>query len=232
MISPDTELAAALDAFCALLEQAAQEDPDQEDPDQEAYERREQARLVLARALAAEPAATARLADRVFRALTLEHSMTHQLTDPLIAAIGHRAFLEGLVPLVRTGGWTERRNAAAAAYHLRAYRDPAPIVALREEHRRSPIPPEEQRERAEQALRLAYQAAEPYEDVWPRFWLAVLECFTACPDAELRRDLASAFPLEHPDHLPTAAPLLATARRRLAQDSSQGARAAEWGAWE
>ncbi|MFC8719501.1 hypothetical protein [Kitasatospora sp. NPDC057198] len=208
MTAQDAELTARLDAFEALLVEA-----ERHGLDQDSYERIESTRLALGTALEAAPAATARLAGRVFRLLTLEHSTTHQLTDPLIGAIGHRAVLEGLIPLLEQGSWERRRNAAAAAYFLPARRDPAPLAALRARYRDGSVDGEQLREQYREALRLAHQPAEPYADLYPRFWLAAAACFTACPDRQVRQHLAPAFPLEHPDHLPQAAPLLAEARR-------------------
>ncbi|QKW18417.1 hypothetical protein HUT16_04440 [Kitasatospora sp. NA04385] len=212
MSDPDTELAARLDAFGALLAAAGRRAPDQD-----GYESIESTRLSLGTALTADPAATrrlaGRLAGRIFRLLTLEPSTTSQLTDPLIGAIGHRATLAVLVPLLEQGGWRQRGNAATAAYHLRFHRDPAPLAALRAQDRGGPVDDGRLRERYRETLRRSLLPAEPYADLWPRFWLAAAACFTACPDREVRDGLALAFPLAHPDHLPAAAPLLAEARR-------------------
>ncbi|MFE1318618.1 hypothetical protein [Kitasatospora phosalacinea] len=223
MTDQDAELTARLDAFDALLTGVGRRGAEQDDrgdrddrgdqDDQDAYERVEAARLALGAALGADRAATARLAGRVLGLLVRKWPWNAQLTGPLIGAIGHRATLEALTALVRQGSWQQRGNAAAAAYHLPFHRDPAPLAALAAEHRSSPLPREQLQERYREALRLAHRPAEPYADLWPRFWLAAAECFTACPDREVRDHLALAFPLEHPDHLPEAAPVLAEARR-------------------
>ncbi|GLW75100.1 hypothetical protein Kpho02_73970 [Kitasatospora phosalacinea] len=96
-------------------------------------------------------------------------------------------------------------------------RDAEP-AALAADHRGGRLTLDQARARYPEALRLAHLPTEPYADLWPRFWLAAAACFTTCPDREVRDLLALAFPLEHPDHLPEAAPLLAEARRIAARE--------------
>ncbi|RPE36117.1 hypothetical protein [Kitasatospora cineracea] len=210
MTDQDTELRALLHAFGELLP------PDGSSGGghgQESYELVESTRLHLGSALAAAPEATARLAGQVFRLLAAEHPRTSRLTDPPIGAPGHRAFLEGIISLLQEGSWEQRANAAAAAHRIPSYHDRTPVGALRAEYPAGRVPGEQLRERYARALRDGSRPAVPYADLWPRFWPAAAECFTACSDREVRGRLALAFPLEHPGHLPRAAPVLAAARR-------------------
>ncbi|WP_033219454.1 hypothetical protein [Kitasatospora phosalacinea] len=97
--------------------------------------------------------------------------------------LGPRATLEGLAPPSPAG------RSAAARRRRRGRPPPA-------------LPP-----------RRGLLPAEPYADPWPCFRPAAAGCFTARPGREVRDGLALAFPPEHRDHLPQAAPLLAGARR-------------------
>ena len=88
-------------------------DPAEDDADQRRYHRIEVTRLRLGRALAGQPDLTARLSARIFEAVLLEHSVSDQLTAPLITAVGRRAVPEQLTAAVSEGPCQRRANAAA-----------------------------------------------------------------------------------------------------------------------
>ncbi|MFD8599228.1 hypothetical protein ACFV1L_29910 [Kitasatospora sp. NPDC059646] len=208
MTDPDAELASALDAFAALLADVGGR------RDQGSHEQVESARLLLGEALAADRARTARLAGRVLRLLVLERCATSQLVHPLIAAIGSRATLAALLRSAGEGSWAHRANACSAAYWVAVRHEPVPFDALRELARTDPG---RAREQLAEAVGRARANVDPLTDLWPRLWLAAAVCFTACDEPEVRRTVQTAFPLEHPRHLPQAGPLLAAARR-IAED--------------
>ncbi|WP_100585310.1 hypothetical protein [Kitasatospora sp. CB02891] len=209
MNDKDAELAAALDEFAALLAGGA-------DPiGQDRYEQVESTRLLLGQALTADPARTARLADRVLSLLVLEASTTGQLVGPLVAAIGRKATLAALISRAGQGRREHRANACRAAYWVAVWTDPAAYRALFARHRSDP---ERLRRLIAETRERDWTAVDPLAELWPHLWLAAAVCFTTCDDPDVRRAVETAFPLEHPDHLPQAAPVLAEARRIAEHD--------------
>ncbi|MFJ1791983.1 hypothetical protein [Kitasatospora griseola] len=209
MTHKDAELASALDEFAALLADGA-------DPiSQDRYEQVASTRLLLGQALTADPARTVRLADRVLSLLALEASTTGQLVGPLVAAIGRQAVLAALISRASEGSWERRANACRAAYWVAVWTDPAAHRTLFAMHRSDP---ERLKRLIAETRERDRTAVDPLAGRWPHLWLAAAVCFTACDDPDVRRAVETAFPLEHPDHLPQAAPVLAEARRIAERD--------------
>jgi len=192
--------------------------PTADDADQLRYERIEATRLRLGQALTGQPGLTARLSATILEAILLEHSLTSQLTAPLIAAVGRRAVLEYLIDAVSEGPCQRRANAAAAAYWVRGWRDPRASAVLRSAYA------EGARSSAELCSYLARHlpprpgGIDTIEDLWPRFWQACLTAFVECDDAEVRRLLQTVFPNEAGCYPPELAGLLEQARRIAAAD--------------
>lgn len=172
----------------------------------------------LGKALAERPDLTARLSATIFKAILLEHSLTDQLTAPLVAAVGRRAVLEQLTGAVSEGPCERRANAAMAAYWARCWRHPQEPALLRAAYA------EGARSSAEFGAYLAGHlppragGIDAIEDLWPRFWQACLTAFTECADGEVRRHLQTAFPNEAGCYPPEFAGLLERARLIAAAD--------------
>ncbi|MFG2698329.1 hypothetical protein [Kitasatospora sp. NPDC048407] len=213
MTDPDAELAAAIYEFAALLA-----DTEGRRLDQDRYEQVETTRLSLGQALAADPARTARLADRVLPLLAMESGRTSQLVFPLVAAVGRQAALTDLISLASEGSWRHWANACTAAYWVDAWAAPVPLDDLREQVRAGRISAEQAQERIARALKQVQAILELLTDLWPHLWLAAAKRFTGSDDPDLRCLVQAGFPLEHPHHLPEAAPFLAEARRIAEND--------------
>ena len=164
--------------------------------DQRRHERVEVTRLRLGKALAERPDLTARLSATIFKAILLEHSLTDQLTAPLIAAVGRRAVLEQLTGAVSEGPCERRANAAGAAYWVRCWRHPQESALLRAAFAEGARSSAEFRSYLAGHLPPRTGGIDAIEDLWPRFWQACLTAFIECDDGEVRRHLQTAFPNE------------------------------------
>ncbi len=182
------------------------------------HERIEVTRARLGRALSGQPGLTARLAATVFEAILLEHSLTDQLTAPLIAAVGRRVVLEQLTDAVSEGACQRRANAAMAAYWVRCWRHPQEPAVLRSAFAEGARSAAEFRSYLARHLPPRPAGTDSVEDLWPRFWQACLTAFVECDDAEVRGHLQTAFPNEDGCYPPEFAGLLEQARGIAAAD--------------
>jgi hypothetical protein len=192
--------------------------PAADDADQLRYEGIEATRLRLGQALAEQPDLTVRLSATVFKAILLEHSVTDQLTAPLIAAVGRRVVLEQLTDAVSEGPCQRRANAAGAAYWVRCWRHPQASALLRSAFADGARSSAEFRSYLSRHLPPRPGGIDTIEDLWPRFWQACLTAFVECDDAEVRGRLQTAFPNEAGCYPPEFAGLLEQARRIAAAD--------------
>lgn len=192
--------------------------PEEDNAGQRRYHRIEVTRLRLGRALAGQPDLTAQLSARIFEAVLLEHSVSDQLTAPLIAAVGRRAVLEQLTSAVSEGPCQRRANAAAAAYWVRCWRHPQERALLRAAYAEGARSSEEFLSYLARHLPPGPGGIDRVEDLWPRFWQACLTAFTECDDAEARRRLQTAFPNEAACYPPEFTGALEQARRIAAAD--------------
>jgi len=172
----------------------------------------------LGKALAERPDVTARLSAAIFEAILLEHSLTDQLTAPLIAAVGRRAVLEQLIGAVSEGPCERRANAAMAAYWVRCWRHPQRSALLRSAFAEGARSSAEFRDYLACHLPPRPGGIDAVEDLWPRFWQACLTAFIECDDGEVRRYLQTAFPNEDGCYPPEFGGLLEQARRIAASD--------------
>jgi hypothetical protein len=206
------------DVIDSLLAQACPDwtPPQRVPPTPAVAERRRQrlevTRARLGRALSGQPDLTARLSATIFKAILLEHSLTDQLTAPLIAALGRRAALEQLIDAVSEGACQRRGNAAMAAYWVRCWRHPQESAVLRSAFAHGARSAAEFRGELASHLPPRPAGADNVDDLWPRFWQACLTTFIECDDAEVRRRLQTAFPNEARCYPPEFAGLLEQAR--------------------
>lgn len=175
----------------------------------------------LGEALAERPDLAARLSAAILEAILLEHSLTDQLTAPLIAAVGRRAVLERLIGAVSEGPCERRANAAMAAYWVRCWRHPQRPALLRSAFAEGARSAAEVRDYLACHLPPRPGGIDAVEDLWPRFWQACLMAFTECDDAEVRGHLQTAFPNEDGCYPAEFAGLLGQARRIAAADPGQ-----------
>lgn len=175
----------------------------------------------LGKALAERPDVAARLSAMIFEAILLEHSLTDQLTAPLIAAVGRRAVLEQLTGAVSQGPCGRRANAAMAAYWVRCWRHPQEPALLRSAFAEGARSAAEFWDYLARHLPPRPGRIDAIEDLWPRFWQACLTAFTECADGEARGHLQTAFPNEDRCYPAEFAGLLGQARRIAAADPAR-----------
>jgi hypothetical protein len=185
------------------------------------FDRLEVTRLQLGQALGQQLGLAAERAEEILSAILHEPSLTSQLVHPLISAIGRRTVLERLIIVVGDGDlpWGHRVNAASAAYWVRCWEPPQRRALLRAAYgagARSHAEFEDYLQRHQAPPRLV----DKVEDLWPRLWQVCLAAFVACDDAEARRDLQTAFPLDPSCYPSESNELLAMARHIAREDPS------------
>ncbi|GGV42596.1 hypothetical protein GCM10010495_70280 [Kitasatospora herbaricolor] len=179
------------------------------------------ARMYLGRALKADPALTARLADDVLALLVLDDNASSQLVFPVVAALGRRPVLTHLIAQAGQGGWRTRINACSAAHWVGMWqptdRRDEIVAAIRQG---TLTGAQAQTLLLQDQRQPTWRTNDQIADLWPGLWVAAAEAFVHCGDNDLRHRLQDVFPL-NTDHYPPAHRPLVDQARTIAEEQPE-----------
>jgi hypothetical protein len=161
-------------------------------------------RMQVARALQRSPDQTLALAEQVLAAIVADEdpSCNRQLVEPLVAAVGRRAVLAGLLSYVQSGSPAQKAGAVRGWY----WAQPTVVYASSADFR------------ARRPTLSSRGEADEVADLRRLLRTACLTAFLTTEDAQVRAELAMWFTLNPGDYPPAIAGSVDHARRVAAGD--------------